>query len=605
MPPREVNLRKLNIEPVFFHELEAPIQFVHLETKSKLDLYQCAENDVGCRFRDLLADRKEHKKRKVEPNTATDATKAVIQDDLPSFSSNNPMIRRIDIGAKGIVDPKNIEITQERARQALAYVRQHAAEALTPEQKMEVLDKAMQHVGYYRPPTYNRDFPSHYVDSLASPKDEKGIPTYCDPYHFTMYSLGVEAGWPVHMVSAPDHVFIRYDDGKRKVDYDSGITHDKDYVAKSKIDKQSIEQGVYLRSLTAEEVEANYHFDKAGALQSKGDVQGALEEYAKAIEKNPNDVNLITNRAMLYQGEGDIKKAMADYDRVLKLDPNDLRALYERGVYRLEDKNPKDALKDLERAQELLIHSDRTSSGNFQGENIGLHIRLNMAEAKRLNGDLRGAKEDLEFIKKYYPEDEFRAQAIIRLGKVNSQILEENKKTTWFRRHVEFGLPELHMGTSITAPYTIRDSSGTEKKQMDSAFLGHLDFFKMGICLASCREKGALYRLGMDDDGMRFMFKLSAAMLTPENGQTAWYGGLAAGMEFYGAFLGVYGRLDMKVVDGFGKRWLMGPEINFKPFKLTKSWPHWLPGGSGIGAYFQTGGGEPDKWVFSLNAFFG
>ena len=48
------------------------------------------------------------------------------------------------------------------------------------------------------------------------------------------------------------------------------------------------------------------------------------EDYDKAIELDPNDVFVYTNRGKAYEGLGQYQRAIADYDKVIELEPDGL-----------------------------------------------------------------------------------------------------------------------------------------------------------------------------------------------------------------------------------------------------------------------------------------
>ncbi|GIK67261.1 MAG: hypothetical protein BroJett018_50550 [Chloroflexota bacterium] len=66
------------------------------------------------------------------------------------------------------------------------------------------------------------------------------------------------------------------------------------------------------------------------ARQAKGDLDGAIADYNRAIQLNPQDAEAYTNRGVAYEKKGEMKKAAADYGRVLELRPDHPEAQYLR-----------------------------------------------------------------------------------------------------------------------------------------------------------------------------------------------------------------------------------------------------------------------------------
>ena len=57
------------------------------------------------------------------------------------------------------------------------------------------------------------------------------------------------------------------------------------------------------------------------ARQKKGDIEGAIFDYSKAIESNPKDADTVMNRGIARHKKGDLRGAIADYAKSLELDP--------------------------------------------------------------------------------------------------------------------------------------------------------------------------------------------------------------------------------------------------------------------------------------------
>ena len=64
----------------------------------------------------------------------------------------------------------------------------------------------------------------------------------------------------------------------------------------------------------------------------QGDYQGAIADYTKAIEINPQDVGAYTNRGIAKNGLKDYQGAIADYNKALEINPKDAIAYSNRGA---------------------------------------------------------------------------------------------------------------------------------------------------------------------------------------------------------------------------------------------------------------------------------
>lgn len=87
---------------------------------------------------------------------------------------------------------------------------------------------------------------------------------------------------------------------------------------------------------------AQYVRSRAGWLHRKKDLDGALHEYANAIQLNPNDFYAYDYRADVFLEQGQFERAIEDYNRAIRINPNYPAAYYSRGLTyerlgRLED----------------------------------------------------------------------------------------------------------------------------------------------------------------------------------------------------------------------------------------------------------------------------
>jgi len=69
--------------------------------------------------------------------------------------------------------------------------------------------------------------------------------------------------------------------------------------------------------------------------------QKAVQAYAKALELNPNDSNVLTDQGVMYRALGFYDKALINFEKASKLNPQHLQSLYNIGiVYAVDMKLP-------------------------------------------------------------------------------------------------------------------------------------------------------------------------------------------------------------------------------------------------------------------------
>ncbi len=149
--------------------------------------------------------------------------------------------------------------------------------------------------------------------------------------------------------------------------------------AKSMQDKQS----------NAPKTTLDYRAEAQKAL-AKGDYKGAKEALDKAIELNPKDSDLYTQRAMANAQMQDYASALQDYDAAIAADPKNAQAFYDRARIKSLAGNNKGALADLASAKDL-YKEQGNKQGELQSENMantltGKNVRTtkNDTEAQRL-----------------------------------------------------------------------------------------------------------------------------------------------------------------------------------------------------------------------------
>ncbi|HIJ94605.1 MAG TPA: tetratricopeptide repeat protein [Desulfuromonadales bacterium] len=60
--------------------------------------------------------------------------------------------------------------------------------------------------------------------------------------------------------------------------------------------------------------------------------QKSIDAYAKALEINPNNPNVLTDQGVMYKKIGWFDKALANFEKAQKIDPNHVQSLFNSGV---------------------------------------------------------------------------------------------------------------------------------------------------------------------------------------------------------------------------------------------------------------------------------
>lgn len=89
------------------------------------------------------------------------------------------------------------------------------------------------------------------------------------------------------------------------------------------------------------------HVEKALSLKRRGDLEGALKEFEKALQQDPNDNVALIDRALLrFDSLGDHKGGFDDINQALKVNMIDANALRTRANFKAETGDAAGALAD-------------------------------------------------------------------------------------------------------------------------------------------------------------------------------------------------------------------------------------------------------------------
>ena len=163
--------------------------------------------------------------------------------------------------------------------------------------------------------------------------------------------------------------------------------------------REKIQEQMQKMKTETETGKALDYFLRAYELAEQKDYDGAIENYTKAIELNPNDAIAYNNRGNAYCNKGECDKAIADYNKAIELDPKEADYYNNRGFAYAKMGRFGEALKDCNQALEI----DPNCAEAYDSRGIVYEKMDKLKEALadydkalELNHDLTETKENRE-----------------------------------------------------------------------------------------------------------------------------------------------------------------------------------------------------------------
>ena len=155
-----------------------------------------------------------------------------------------------------------------------------------------------------------REAPYHLPGILKGGKDA------CVIYSFIYLAMAERLHLPLHAVTVPQHVFVRYETPTERFNIettrDGVIASDTDYVKKQNIARASITDGVYLRSFSRREFIGILVHNRAVHAAKEDRLDAALRDLELAAYILPRDPEVLFNRAHVFEQQGDTGRAFED-----------------------------------------------------------------------------------------------------------------------------------------------------------------------------------------------------------------------------------------------------------------------------------------------------
>lgn len=167
---------------------------------------------------------------------------------------------------------------------------------------------------------------SHYMKTVeysALPRVIENKKGDCLGLSLLYLALTERLGLPFYGVAAPRHVFVRYDDGEKRINIettDKGKEYeDNFYEKKFMLHPTYRDYNFYLKNLLKREVVEGFLHTLGVAYGTKGMHNEAIAKFRKAIEINPDYAEAHNNLAIAYYLNGEYGLAIEHCDKVIEL----------------------------------------------------------------------------------------------------------------------------------------------------------------------------------------------------------------------------------------------------------------------------------------------
>ena len=154
------------------------------------------------------------------------------------------------------------------------------------------------------------------------------------------------------------------------------------YIIKLNTMKKYLLLLLFIPLMTFGQTTADDYFNRAYDKAEKGDYYGAISDYTKVIEIEPNAADAYANIGAAKNSLKDYYGAISDFNKAIEINPRELNAYFGRAVSKRKLKDYYAAISDYTKVIEL----DTKYIGAYANRGV----------VKKLLGDLNGACNDWE-----------------------------------------------------------------------------------------------------------------------------------------------------------------------------------------------------------------
>lgn len=149
---------------------------------------------------------------------------------------------------------------------------------------------------------------------------------YCLSLSILYLSIGERLGLPFYGVVVPGHFFVRYDDGRVRINIETtskgGSAPDAHYEKKFNVPTLD-GRSIYLKNLTKIQTLGCFFNNLGNSYSDVGNMESAQQAFELAVEINPTLSESHANLGNVYLKKGQVAQAIREYQAALNINPND------------------------------------------------------------------------------------------------------------------------------------------------------------------------------------------------------------------------------------------------------------------------------------------
>ncbi|MEA4936183.1 MAG: tetratricopeptide repeat protein [Paludibacter sp.] len=217
-------------------------------------------------------------------------------------------------------------------------------------------------------------------------------------------------------------------------------------------------QGAYQDYSKAIQLKTNYFGDYINRgiinVESKRYME-ALSDYGQAIKMEPNSLAAYMNRAILRSNLGDDNNALSDFKKVLQMDSSNMEARYSKALLEIKLRNFKNAIADFN----IIIEKHPYFLPAYFGISQAYESLNNIKEAFRYRQKAQNLEKNKDAIQEKIKQDQLTAKNMI----AEDEPKRNTRKTDIFNRFATQNIEE----ENYESKYTDEKRGAIQKKFVD------------------------------------------------------------------------------------------------------------------------------------------